>query len=156
MKKILKFEEIDVLVDKISEKILKDNKFKSIALIGDLGVGKTHISKRICKNLGVEENVKSPTFTYLLEYDLGDRTIVHFDLYRLSNIDELYEIGYDDYISDGNIFLIEWANNVPEAIPDNTLYINLEHRDETTRVVSLYKIKEGEIKYVDIDNYDFN
>ncbi|ACZ00570.1 tRNA (adenosine(37)-N6)-threonylcarbamoyltransferase complex ATPase subunit type 1 TsaE [Streptobacillus moniliformis] len=156
MKKILKFEEIDVLADKISEKILKDNKFKSIALIGDLGVGKTHISKRICKNLGVEENVKSPTFTYLLEYDLGDRTIVHFDLYRLSNIDELYEIGYDDYISDGNIFLIEWANNVPEAIPDNTLYINLEHRDETTRVVSLYKIKEGEIKYVDIDNYDFN
>ncbi len=156
MKKIFKFEEIDMLADKISKKILKDNKFKSIALIGDLGVGKTHISKRICKNLGVVENVKSPTFTYLLEYDLGDRTIVHFDLYRLSNIDELYEIGYEEYILEGNIFLIEWANNVPEAIPRNTLYIELEHRDETSRNVSLYEIKEGEIIYVDINNYNFN
>ncbi|WP_156299213.1 tRNA (adenosine(37)-N6)-threonylcarbamoyltransferase complex ATPase subunit type 1 TsaE [Streptobacillus canis] len=156
MKKILKFEDIDKLADKISEKILKDDKFKSIALIGDLGVGKTHISKRICKNLGVTENVKSPTFTYLLEYDLGDRTIVHFDLYRLSSIDELYEIGYEDYIVDGNIFLIEWANNVPDAIPENTLYLELEHRDENTRFVSLYEIVEGEVKYVDIDNYNFN
>ncbi|CAM3101106.1 tRNA (adenosine(37)-N6)-threonylcarbamoyltransferase complex ATPase subunit type 1 TsaE [Streptobacillus felis] len=156
MKKILNFEQIDNLVDELSEKILKDYKFKSIALIGDLGVGKTYISKRICKNLGVKGNVKSPTFTYLLEYDLGDRKVVHFDLYRLSNIDELYEIGYEDYIEDGNIFLIEWANNVPEAIPENTLYISLEHNDETSRIVSVYEIKDGEVIYVDINNYNFN
>ncbi|NYV27799.1 tRNA (adenosine(37)-N6)-threonylcarbamoyltransferase complex ATPase subunit type 1 TsaE [Streptobacillus felis] len=156
MKKILNFEQIDNLVDELSEKILKDYKFKSIALIGDLGVGKTYISKRICKNLGVKGNVKSPTFTYLLEYDLGDRKVVHFDLYRLSNIDELYEIGYEDYIEDGNIFLIEWANNVPEAIPENTLYFSLEHNDETSRIVSVYEIKDGEVIYVDINNYNFN
>ena len=93
--KILNFSQINQMIDELSKKIINEN-VKSIALIGDLGTGKTHISKRICKNLGVTENVKSPTFTYLIEYDLEDIKIVHFDLYRLSNIDELYEVGYQE------------------------------------------------------------
>lgn len=156
MNKILDFKQIDDLIDLLSNKIKQNNKFKSIALIGDLGTGKTYISKRICKNLGVKENVKSPTFTYLLEYNTDNLKIVHFDLYRLSNIDELYEIGYDEYIEDNSLFLIEWANNIPEAIPDNTLYIELIYSDVDKREVSIYKLEKGEKKYVELINYNFN
>ena len=125
------------MIDELSKKIINEN-VKSIALIGDLGTGKTHISNRICKNLGVTENVKSPTFTYLIEYDLEDIKIVHFDLYRLSNIDELYEVGYQEYIDDDNsLLLIEWANNVPEVIEEASVVINLEYFDENSRYVNI-------------------
>ena len=135
--KVLSFDEINKIIDKLSQRIKTDN-IKSIALIGDLGTGKTHISKRICKNLGVIENVKSPTFTYLLEYDLEDIKIVHFDLYRLSNIDELYEVGYQEYVdADNTLLLIEWANNVPEVVEDASIVINLEYFDENSRSVSI-------------------
>ena len=134
---MLSFDEINKIIDKLSQRIKTDN-IKSIALIGDLGTGKTHISKRICKNLGVTENVKSPTFTYLIEYDLEDIKIVHFDLYRLSNIDELYEVGYQEYVdADNTLLLIEWANNVPEVIEDTSIVINLEYFDENSRSVSI-------------------
>ena len=134
---MLSFDEINKIIDKLSQRIKTDN-IKSIALIGDLGTGKTHISKRICKNLGVTENVKSPTFTYLLEYDLEDIKIVHFDLYRLSNIDELYEVGYQEYVdADDTLLLIEWANNVPEVIEEMSIVINLEYFDENSRSVSI-------------------
>lgn len=135
--KVLSFDEINKIIDKLSQRIKTDN-IKSIALIGDLGTGKTHISKRICKNLGVTENVKSPTFTYLIEYDLEDIKIVHFDLYRLSNIDELYEVGYQEYVdADNTLLLIEWANNVPEVIEEMSIVINLEYFDENSRSVSI-------------------
>ncbi len=135
--KILNFSQINQMIDELSKKIINEN-VKSIALIGDLGTGKTHISKRICKNLGVIENVKSPTFTYLIEYDLEDIKIVHFDLYRLSNIDELYEVGYQEYVDDDNtLLLIEWANNVPEVIEEANVVINLEYFDENSRYVNI-------------------
>ena len=134
---MLSFDEINKIIDKLSQRIKTDN-IKSIALIGDLGTGKTHISKRICKNLGVTENVKSPTFTYLIEYDLEDIKIVHFDLYRLSNIDELYEVGYQEYVdADNTLLLIEWANNVPEVVEETSIVINLEYFDENSRSVSI-------------------
>ena len=140
-KKVLSFEEINEIIDKLSQRIKTDD-IKSIALIGDLGTGKTHISKRICKNLGVTENVKSPTFTYLIEYDLEDIKIVHFDLYRLANIDELYEVGYQEYVcADNTLLLIEWANNVPEVVEDSSVVINLEYFDENKRYIEISGIE---------------
>jgi len=140
-KKVLSFEEINEIIDKLSQRIKTDD-IKSIALIGDLGTGKTHISKRICKNLGVTENVKSPTFTYLIEYDLEDIKIVHFDLYRLANIDELYEVGYQEYVcADNTLLLIEWANNIPEVVEDSSVVINLEYFDENKRYIEISGIE---------------
>lgn len=140
-KKVLSFDEINEMIDKLSQRIKTDD-IKSIALIGDLGTGKTHISKRICKNLGVTENVKSPTFTYLIEYDLEDIKIVHFDLYRLANIDELYEVGYQEYVcADNTLLLIEWANNVSEVVEDASVVINLEYFDENKRYIEISGIE---------------
>lgn len=153
----LTFKEIDEVIDKLSDKIKEYNGLKSIGLIGDLGVGKTYISKRICKNLGIKENVKSPTFTYLLEYEIPNMKIVHFDLYRLSNADELYEVGYEDYLLDDNrLLLIEWANNVLEMLPSNTLFLELKHLDIESRILEIYLLEGGEKKYVNIDSYNFN
>lgn len=157
MEKILNFEEINNMVDILSKKIKENNKFKTIALIGDLGTGKTHIVKRICKNLGLKENVKSPTFTYVIEYDVDNLHISHYDVYRLNNEDELYEIGFDENLGlDNNIYLIEWANNVIDALPDNTLYISLKYENIESRYVSIYELKKGIKEYVDINSYNFN
>lgn len=157
MPKIYNFNEIDTLIDKISDLVINTKTVKMIALIGDLGTGKTYLSKRICKNIGIEDNIKSPTFTYVLEYEKGDLKVFHLDLYRLSNLDELYEIGFDDFLEyDNSLFLIEWANNVPEILIETTLYIEFEYVDAKKRLISLYKMKEGRKEYVDINNFNFN
>lgn len=138
MKKEYSFEEINNIIDKLSEKISKSNKFNCIALIGDLGTGKTTIAKRICKNLGVERIVKSPTFTYVMSYEAGSKTIHHFDVYRLSSSDELYEIGYDEYIGDkDSVTLIEWADNILDALPEDTITISLEYASMDTRYLDI-------------------
>ncbi|MBZ4683144.1 MAG: tsaE [Fusobacteriales bacterium] len=137
MKKVLTFSEIDILVDKLS-KIIKKNDV--IALIGDLGTGKTTFVKRIAKNLGITENVKSPTFTYVMEYRDIEPPLFHFDVYRICDAEEIYEIGYEDYLHNGGIVIIEWANLIESELPEEYLRIELFHNDENSR--------EVEIKYV--------
>ncbi|MGL5917826.1 MAG: tRNA (adenosine(37)-N6)-threonylcarbamoyltransferase complex ATPase subunit type 1 TsaE, partial [Cetobacterium sp.] len=107
MKKILKFEEIDILAKKLANYVSENT---VVALIGDLGTGKTTFTKSFAKELGVKENLKSPTFNYVLEYLDGRLPLYHFDVYRLGSPEEIYEIGYEDYINNDGVALIEWAN----------------------------------------------
>ena len=93
MKKNLSFGEIDELIVKLS-KYLKSGDV--ISLEGDLGTGKTTIVQKISKELGIKENIKSPTFNYVLEYNSGKFPLYHFDVYRISDPMEIYEIGYED------------------------------------------------------------
>lgn len=152
-KNIMNFEEIDKLSKKIA-KYLKNG--GTLGLIGDLGVGKTTFTKKICSYYGVTENVKSPTFTYVIQYESGIKNIYHFDAYRITNSEEIYEIGFEDYISEENaIIIVEWANNILEEMPEDTIFIELEHNDEKSRQISIYMIEKGEKKYVDLwDNYN--
>lgn len=154
----LDFNQIDDLIDKIYEYISKNmDKSNCIALIGDLGTGKTYFSKRLLKKLGVNEAVKSPTFTYLIEYELENFDIYHFDVYRLKTEQDLYNIGYYDYIDLPNsLILIEWANNILEYLPENTIYFEIEHLSENSRIVSLYETKEGKKVYVNICDINNN
>lgn len=94
-------------------------------LIGDLGVGKTIFSKGFAKGLGIEEHITSPTFTIVQEYD-GLIPMYHFDMYRIEDADELEMIGYEDYFYGQGVCLVEWANNVPDAIPDSAKWIYIE------------------------------
>ena len=91
-----------------------------IGLIGDLGAGKTQFTKFFVKNLGGNiDDVVSPTFTILNEYDTEKFKVYHFDLYRLNSIDELEEIGYKDFFFDKNgITVVEWIDRIPECVPD--------------------------------------
>lgn len=157
MKKKLKFYEIDELAKKIANFVDENS---VIALIGDLGTGKTTFTKTFSKEFGIKENLKSPTFNYVLEYLTGRLPLYHFDVYRLCEPEEIYEIGYEDYINNGGVSIIEWANIIEDELPKEYIRITFEYLDsvsEDERFVSLEYIgnkeKEGELlKYADFRN----
>lgn len=150
--KIMNFSEMDELAIKISQFLEKGG---VLGLVGDLGTGKTTFTKKICGYYGVSENVKSPTFTYVIEYKSGRKNIYHFDAYRMENSEDIYEIGFDDYIGEENaIIIVEWANNIEDEMPYDTIFIKIEYHGENSRKISIYKKEKGEEKYVDLwDNY---
>lgn len=94
-------------------------------LIGDLGVGKTVFSKGFAQGLGIDEHITSPTFTIVQVYD-GEKPLYHFDMYRIEDPDELEMIGYEEYFFGQGVCLVEWANNVEDAIPDYAKWIYID------------------------------
>lgn len=107
-----------------------------IALYGDLGVGKTAFVRGFTKVFSPNALVRSPTFALVNEYPTrGGRRVFHFDMYRITDEDDLYSIGYYDYLDDGSICLVEWSENIPYAIPEEHIRVeiiktNLEKADE--------------------------
>ncbi len=110
-----------------------------ICLIGDLGTGKTHLTKGIAKGLEIEDHITSPTFTIVNEYD-GRLKLYHFDVYRVNDPDEIAAIGFDEYIFGDGVSIIEWANYIEDLIPDESLTINIEklpNMGETYRKITI-------------------
>lgn len=95
-------------------------------LIGDLGVGKTVFTQGLAKGLGIEEYVNSPTFTILQIYEGGRMPLYHFDVYRIGDVEEMEEIGYEDCFYGEGICLIEWANLVEEILPEEYVQVTIE------------------------------
>lgn len=95
-------------------------------LLGDLGTGKTVFTQGFAKGLGIEEPVNSPTFTIVQVYEEGRLPFYHFDVYRIEDIDEMQEIGYEDYFYGQGVCLIEWSNLIEELLPDNRTVITIE------------------------------
>ena len=96
------------------------------ALIGDLGVGKTVFTKGLAKGLMIDEAISSPTFTIVQEYESGRLPFYHFDVYRIGDVEEMDEIGFDDYIYGDGLCLIEWANLIEDILPEHITYITIE------------------------------
>ena len=107
-----------------------------IAFTGDLGAGKTCFTKGLAKGIGYEGMVTSPTFALVNEYSAGKHTLYHFDMYRIDSWDSLYSTGFFDYLDNG-IIAAEWSENIAGALPDNTIYVNIEKIDETTRKITI-------------------
>lgn len=95
-----------------------------ICLNGDLGAGKTHFTKGIARGLGIEDYITSPTFTIVNEYE-GRLKLYHFDVYRVNDPDEIYAIGFDEYIFSEGVSVIEWSTYIDELIPKENLSINI-------------------------------
>ena len=95
-------------------------------LDGDLGAGKTVFTQGVAEGLGITEPVNSPTFTIIQEYESGRMPFYHFDVYRIGDIEEMEEIGYDDYFYGNGICLIEWANLIEEILPEQIIEITIE------------------------------
>lgn len=95
-------------------------------LEGDLGVGKTVLTQGVAAGLMITEPISSPTFTILQEYEEGRLPFYHFDVYRIGDVEEMEEIGYDDYFFGDGICLIEWANLIQEILPENVISIVIE------------------------------
>ena len=96
-----------------------------ICLSGDLGAGKTIFAKGLCKGLGVQEHVNSPTFTIVNEYEGSMFNVYHFDMYRIEDESELIEIGYDEYLSADGICIIDWPSNISGALPGKRIYVEI-------------------------------
>ena len=96
------------------------------ALCGDLGVGKTVFTKGLAKGLGITESVCSPTFTIVQIYEEGRLPLYHFDVYRIGDIEEVDEIGYEDYFYGEGLCMIEWANLIEEILPDKRYDMTIE------------------------------
>lgn len=115
-------------------------------LIGDLGVGKTVFTQGIAAGLGIEEPICSPTFTIVQEYDTGRMPFYHFDVYRIGDIEEMEEIGYEDYFYGDGLTMIEWANLIEEILPETYKKITIEKdldKGFDYRKITIREVKRG-------------
>ena len=107
-----------------------------LAYEGDLGAGKTAFTRGLGRGLGASESVTSPTYTIVNEYLTGRLPLFHFDMYRLRSAEELWDIGWEDYLERGGICAVEWSENVAEALED-AVRIRIEKLDENTRKITI-------------------
>ncbi len=130
--------ELKAFANKFAKKLLPGS---IVGLIGDLGTGKTQLTKFMVQSLGGDiSEISSPTFTIINEYLINESLkVYHFDLYRLKSIEELEEIGYEDFFFSGNISIIEWIDNIPECIDMATNLIKIEYLDFNSRKLTILK-----------------
>ena len=107
-----------------------------VAMYGDLGAGKTAFVRGMAKGMGLDCRVSSPTFTIVNEY-LGERELIHFDMYRLSDADELFDIGWEDYLNRGAVCAVEWSEKVEDAFFGDEIVVRIEKLDDAKRRISI-------------------
>ena len=100
-----------------------------LAFTGSLGMGKTAFTRGLARGLGCRGRVTSPTFTIVNEYE-GRTPLFHFDMYRLGSSDELFDIGWDDYLARGGVWAVEWSERVSDALPEDTIFVDIARTDE--------------------------
>ena len=123
---------------KAAEDILKEAGDHRIFLFyGEMGAGKTTLIKTLCNILKVEDTVSSPTFSIVNEYQGEDKTVYHFDFYRIKNETEAFDLGYEDYLYSGNYCFIEWPEKIANLIPDKFVELNLLETSENERTIKL-------------------
>ena len=105
-----------------------------VAMYGDLGAGKTAFVRGMARGMGLSCRVSSPTFTIVNEY-LGERELIHFDMYRLSSADELFDIGWEDYLSRNAVCAVEWSENVQDAFFGDEIVVRIEKLNDTDRKI---------------------
>lgn len=123
-----------ILADKSEDRIF--------ALEAKMGAGKTTFVKALCKVLGVEETVSSPTFSLVNEYEAADfHSVFHFDFYRIKEVVEVFDIGYEEYFFSGEYCFIEWPEMVLELLPESFVYVSIEVNDNDERVISWKEVR---------------
>mgnify|MGYP001129412229 FL=1 len=128
-------EETEALGARLAEALAEG---RVVAFTGDLGAGKTAFVSGMARALGVEERVTSPTFTVVNEYEGGRLPLFHFDMYRLDSADELFHIGWEDYLARGGVCAVEWSENVEEAIESDAVRVSIVRGDgDDDRIITI-------------------
>ena len=135
-------EETESVGQRLAEKLLPGT---VIAFRGDLGAGKTAFTRGLARGLGSTDRVTSPTYTIVNEYLGGKMPLFHFDMYRLGSSDELFDIGWEDYLERGGVCAVEWSENVSDAM-EGALVITIEKTGEESRKITV----EGSGRYADL------
>lgn len=127
--------DLDTVAQKFIEKMDDKNVY---AFYGEMGVGKTTFIKAICKALGVKETITSPTFAIINEYKKGDdKPIFHFDFYRIKNLEEVFDFGYEDYFYSENLCFIEWPELVETLLPNDVTKVQITVGNNEERLISI-------------------
>ena len=105
------------------------------AFYGKMGAGKTTFIKAICEELGVDDVITSPTFAIINEYSGKDETIYHFDFYRIKKLEEVYDMGYEDYFYSGALCFIEWPELIEEVLPEDAVKVQITEKEDGTRAI---------------------
>ena len=106
------------------------------AFYGSMGAGKTTFIKAICEQLGVDDVITSPTFAIVNEYTTSNSPIYHFDFYRIKRLEEVYDMGYEDYFYSGALCFIEWPELIEELLPDDAVRVTITQQPDGSRLVS--------------------
>ena len=137
-KKINSLDDLEFAAKELIAEFKNDRVF---AFYGKMGAGKTTFIQAICRELGSEDNVTSPTFALINEYNTDDlESIFHFDVYRIKDIEEAYDLGYEDYIYSGSYCLIEWPEMIESLLPQKMVEVKIEVQDDDSRVISAQEI----------------
>lgn len=118
-------------------------KYNIICIQGPMGAGKTALSQGLLRGIGVTDKyITSPTYTIVNTYEVLDEKVYHFDVYRIEDYDELLIMGFEEYLEDGDVIVIEWADLIRENLPENCLWINIENDEFEHRIISINKVDE--------------
>ncbi len=110
---------------------------KVFAFYGKMGAGKTTFVKAICEELGVEDVITSPTFAIINEYTTGEGdSLFHFDFYRIKKLEEVYDMGYEDYFYSGALCFIEWPELIEDILPDDAVHVSITEQEDGSRLVT--------------------
>jgi len=126
-------------IEKVANELLQSLTTKTLLVYGDMGVGKTTLIKTIVKLLGSKDDVSSPTFSIVNEYEGSETLIYHFDLYRIKNIEEAYNFGIEDYLFSDHWSIIEWPEKIQDIVPTNYDRIDLKLNSDNSRTIKLNK-----------------
>ena len=130
----IRIENLDNIRAAAREFIQHMGEARVFAFYGKMGAGKTTFVKAICEELGVEDVITSPTFAIINEYE-GEETIYHFDFYRIKKLEEVYDMGYEDYFYSGALCFIEWPELIEEILPDDAVRVSIIEQQDGCRLV---------------------
>ena len=132
----IKIQNIDTIRESAREFIQNIGEHKVFAFYGKMGAGKTTFVKAICEELGVEDVITSPTFAIVNEYEAHDQSIFHFDFYRIKRLEEVYDMGYEDYFYSGALCFIEWPELIEDLLPEDAVKVTIMENTDGTRTVT--------------------
>ena len=134
----IKIQDLEHIREAAREFIEHIGDHRVFAFYGKMGAGKTTFVKAICEELGVEDVITSPTFAIINEYSLpeGD-SLFHFDFYRIKKLEEVYDMGYEDYFYSGALCFIEWPELIEDVLPEDAVRVNIEEQADGTRLVTV-------------------
>lgn len=126
-------------LDNVAEQIISSLDGRNVVLFrGGMGAGKTTLISRIVAQLGAEDTVTSPTFALVNEYEGADKMLIyHFDFYRIDKVEEVFDLGYEEYFYSGDLCLVEWPEKIEALIPDDVMTVKIEVEDDEERVFTI-------------------
>ena len=131
----IRISDLELIREAAREFIQHIGEHRVFAFYGEMGAGKTTFIKAICEELGVEDVITSPTFAIVNEYTSSDGPIYHFDFYRIKKLEEVYDMGFEDYFYSGALCFIEWPELIEDVLPEDAVIVQIKEEEDGTRAI---------------------